>query len=107
MSTDDCAETQWNGSAAAVIESETDPWIRDAAGNDVDLAALIKSGVLVEREDRCGDWTIHPGVFAPVNTDYGVEMCDECDRFTCDLSATRALADALGTGYTVWFHGTN
>lgn len=101
------AETQWNGSESAVIESETDPWIRDAAGNDVDLAALIRSGALVEREDRCGDRTILPGIFAPVNTDYGVEMCDDCNRFDSDLSAARALADALGAGFTVWFHGTN
>ena len=55
--------------------------------------------------DTCR-WGILPGVLAPMDTIFGIQRCDECQIYPGDLAAARALADLLGPGVTVWFHGT-
>jgi len=41
-----------------------------------------------------------------MDTIFGIQRCDECQIYPGDLAAARALADLLGPGVTVWFHGT-
>lgn len=106
----DYAVTQWNGSNTAVIEGETDPWLRDADGNDIDLAAYREQEMLAGRlvMATCGSaHDVIDGVIAPINTDYGIETCDECQVYDSDLVAAAAVAAHIGPDITVWFHGTN
>lgn len=99
----DYAETQWDGSATAVVESESDPWVKDPTG----IAVSFPTPAPGER-GACGELGhFIPGVIAPMNTAEGIERCDACGTFEGDLEAARAVAESLGPGYTVWFHGTN
>ncbi|MER7798551.1 hypothetical protein [Microbacterium sp. NPDC096154] len=94
---------RWDGAPGAVIESETNPWLRDEFGRDIDLSAVPATNP--DGCDTCR-WGILPGVLAPMDTIFGIQRCDECQIYPGDLAAARALADLLGPGVTVWFHGT-
>lgn len=95
------AERQWTGDPTAVIESETDPWLKDANGEPIDLTFLNDN--LVAGPCGNGGHAV-PGVIAPMNSEVGIEACDECDIYS-DLEAAKALADHIGGGAAVWFHG--
>jgi len=99
---DEYAERQWTGDPTAVIESETDPWICDAEGTPLDLTSFNDN--LVDGPCGNGGHAI-PGVIAPMNSEFGIQRCDECDVYPGDLDAAQALADHLDIGATVWFHG--
>ncbi|WIB65365.1 hypothetical protein [Curtobacterium sp. MCBD17_040] len=92
-------EQQWDGSGNAVIARETDPWLRDANGQDINLARFSKHPV----DGPCGE-RIHaiPGVLAPWNGN-GVERCDMCGLYEGDLEAATALAASIGPDVTVWY----
>lgn len=98
---DGYAEVQWNGLPGAVIESETNPWIKGPDGIAIKFLPGFHNGL-------CGEG-IHwgPGVLAPMDTDEGIQRCDACDLFPGDLEAAAAVARIYGPGFTVWFHGTN
>lgn len=94
-------EVQWTGSETAVIESETNPWIKDPSGIPISFASADVTG-------PCGE-AIHfiPGVLAPMDTDEGIQRCDQCELYPGDLEAARAVAETFGPGFTIWFHGIN
>lgn len=103
MSIREYDEIEWNGSETAVIESETDPWIKDPSGVPISFIPPVPGEL-----GPCGEYGhFIPGVLAPINTDEGIETCDSCQLYDSDLRAARALAETFGRGYTVWFHGTN
>jgi hypothetical protein len=67
-----------------VIAFGTDPWLQVAGGDDtaVDLTQFNSS-------------QFPAGVFAPVNSDYGIERLDEDEVFDSDFDAALALAEHL------------
>ncbi len=106
---DDYAEVEWTGSETAVIESQTNPWLRTPGGRDIDLRqfAELRGGVDFSDEcDTCG--TLMRGVIEAMDTDFGIQRCDQCDLYEGDLEAARALRDTfMPAGTTIWFFGTN
>jgi hypothetical protein len=104
------SELQYTGQEGARIARDTNPWIRDAEGHDVDLiatAAALPAGTLVAGTPEPNDCECAEGMLAGVraasDTEFGVQTCDACVRYDSDLDATAALAAALGPGFTVWF----
>lgn len=95
----------WNGETDALIHGHTNPWIRDPHGADVDLAERF-GHFPTATDSPCGECGPLPGTLAPMDTHRGIQRCDACDLYPGDLDAAAALAASLGTGYTVWFHGT-
>ena len=102
MRNSEYAERQWTGSPTALIESETDPWIKDPSGVAVSFPPPWPGTA-----GPCGELGhFIPGVLAPMNTSEGVQRCDACDLYAGDLDAALAVAKTFGPGFTVWFHGT-
>lgn len=68
-------------------------FLRDESGQDVDLTPY---------EGR-----MPRGVFAPVNSEYGIERDDELKLFESDFAAAEAVAHHLhnltGQTYTIWY----
>jgi hypothetical protein len=68
-------------------------WLVDASGEPVDLTPY--------------EGALPHGVFAPVNSDYGIERDDELDVFETDFDAAAAIRDYLttitGQTYTIWY----
>lgn len=94
-------ETQWNGLPGALIESETNPWIKNPSGEAIKLLPGFLGG-------GCGEsihWT--RGVLTSMDSDEGIQRCDACGIYPGDLEAAAAVAKIYGPGFTVWFHGTN
>lgn len=88
-------EQRYEPGTTALIATDTDPWLQVAGSSErVDLT-------------RFDEAAFPAGVFAPVNTDYGVERDDEADVFEGDFEAAVALAGHLhtitGLTYEVWF----
>lgn len=103
------AEVEWLGSEEAVIESETNPWLKDEAGNEIDLAQEVDSGRILISGAGCYSCcdSIMPGLLAPHGSPSGIERCDNCATYDGDLQAAAALRDELFPEATVWFHGSN
>lgn len=68
-------------------------WLVDESGEPVDLTPY--------------EGTLPHGVFAPVNSDYGIERDDELDVFGSDFDAAEAVRDHLATvtgrTYAIWY----
>ena len=94
------AEKQFDPATCAedTIAAGTNPWIHDGSGAVVTLETM--SSVIAGEDCNCGPI---PGVLAPMDTDIGVQRCDECELYPGDLEAAAALARHLGDDHTVWF----
>lgn len=110
---DEYAERRWNGEPNAVIESETNPWLRDRFGSgDLNLAKMNETFARHMLPHACDPnmYDLVPGVLAPMDTAHGIQRCDACNLFPGDLDAARALADRLqeltGSTIDVWYHGS-
>lgn len=84
---------QYLGTGEERIAFEGAIWLVDESGEPVDLTPH--------------EGTLPHGVFAPVNSDYGIERDDELDVFASDFDAAVAIRDYLttitGQTYTIWY----
>lgn len=96
------AEVEWLGSESAVIESETNPWLQWPEGGPIDLTPYI-GGPGPDCPD-CGG--LLSGVLN-MDSVFGIQRCDTCEKYPGDLDAAKALRDTYFPTATIWFSGTN
>ncbi|MCK0441121.1 hypothetical protein MUG78_17110 [Gordonia alkaliphila] len=92
---------QWTperDSPEIVLALGTNPWLADNSGTIIDLTAV--SGT---RSSECGQCAPIPGVVAPVDTEFGIQRCDECSIYAGDFEAAFALAQYLNPEYVVMY----
>jgi hypothetical protein len=104
---------QWIGADNVMIYGHTNPWLQDRHGDDVNLMELIEAGVGKHIDEDDPDWCdqcgMFPGVIGAMDTDDGIQCCDQCRRYDSDLTAAKVLADYLAevlperAPFTVWF----
>jgi hypothetical protein len=92
---------EWDGDPEAMIASETDPWVQLPDGSPVDWVHLKLPPEPGNGCEICGT-SPKAGALEAMNSEFGVQRCDTCDRFDGDLAAAQALADLIGG--TVWFY---
>lgn len=77
-----------------IIAAETEPWLQRDNGEEIDLTEYDLDTLLPQLND-C-DGCAGTGVFAPVNTNHGINRCDQCQAFPGDLEAAAAVAQVIG-----------
>lgn len=103
---------QWNEDVFATISFATDPWLQ-SDGKPIDLVELFqgREDVFPIPDNECTGCAGErvPGAIAPINDEYGIEMCDECTRFDSDFFAADAVAHLISTTVpllapvTIWY----
>lgn len=106
-------DTQWLGEDDVKIYGHTNPWLRDRDGVDVDLMELIQEGrgryIDEDDPDWCDQCGMLPGVIGAMDSNDGIQCCDQCRRYDSDLVAARVLGEYLTeilperAPFTVWF----
>jgi hypothetical protein len=78
-----------------LIADQTNPWV-EVKGQPIDW--LDASPLPPRWDGECEDCRGFPlpGVWAPMDTDEGIQRCDTCQVFEGDLAAAQALADLVG-----------
>ncbi len=99
---------EWTGSETAKIARHTNPWLQygDKPIDLLSMQAIVRPRLVNHDDcDQCGN--LLRGVIEAMDTDAGIQRCDQCQAYEGDLQAARALRDAWFPRATIWFHGTN
>jgi len=94
MSTDNILTFTGELAEGVYIATGTNPWV-EVDGKPVDWTQRDLAVAPDNDCDTCCDQTI-PGAIAAMDTDIGIQACDNCKRFPGDLEAAQALADLVG-----------
>lgn len=102
---------RYAGHADEIIEYATDPWLQWQGIND----PIPLSGIALQPDfdndcGTCGGSPLPGVVPQQMNTQFGIERCDECERFDGDFSASQALAQFIERAHPtlpkveVWYY---